>query len=28
VGSDRKKTVAIKRAAITPPGHAGDAEAH
>jgi penicillin-binding protein 1A len=27
-GSDRKKTAAIKRAAITPPRHAGDAEAH
>jgi membrane carboxypeptidase/penicillin-binding protein len=28
VGTDRKKTAAIKRAAITPPRHAGDAEAH
>jgi penicillin-binding protein 1A len=28
VGSDRKKTVAVRRAAITPPRHAGDAEAH
>jgi penicillin-binding protein 1A len=28
VGNERKKTLAIKRAAITPPRHAGDAEAH
>jgi penicillin-binding protein 1A len=27
-GIDKKKTAAIKRAAITPPRHAGDAEAH
>ncbi len=28
VGKERKKPAAIKRAAITPPRHAGDAEAH
>ncbi|HWG39803.1 MAG TPA: PBP1A family penicillin-binding protein [Candidatus Acidoferrales bacterium] len=28
VSSDRKKAAVVKRAAITPPRHAGDAEAH
>jgi hypothetical protein len=28
VSIDRKKVAAVKRAAITPPNHAGDAEAH
>jgi membrane carboxypeptidase/penicillin-binding protein len=28
VDSDRKKATAVKRAAITPPRHAGDAETH
>ncbi|MGZ7077697.1 MAG: hypothetical protein ACXVJL_16995, partial [Candidatus Angelobacter sp.] len=28
VGKEKKKAAAIKRAAITPPSHAGDAEAH
>jgi penicillin-binding protein 1A len=28
MGNDRKKTAAIKRAAITPPRQSGDAEAH
>jgi hypothetical protein len=26
--TDKKKATAVKRAAITPPRHAGDAEAH